>query len=151
MYGNVDNIDLWVAGLAEDHLPNSSLGRTFTAILVDQFTRTRDGDRFWYENALAQNIVREINNTTLADIVRRNTSLTKLQADVFFFNEATVIIDSANSNLDEEPQPPTLEADSTPQTSDQGRPDRPNRACPPRTPCPPPQRPGGPPPPPRRR
>ena len=91
-YGSVDNIDLWIGGLAEDHLPNSSAGETFTAILVDQFTRLRDGDRFWYENSLADNLVRDIRNTSLADIIRRNTGLTKLQEDVFFYNESTTVI-----------------------------------------------------------
>jgi hypothetical protein len=29
LYGSVDSMDLWVAGLAEDHLPGSSVGQTF--------------------------------------------------------------------------------------------------------------------------
>lgn len=95
-YGSVDNIDLWIGGLAEDHLPNSSMGATFTAILVDQFTRLRDGDRFWYQNSFSQDEALNIQNTSLADIIRRNTDLTKLQEDVFFFNEATIMIDSAD-------------------------------------------------------
>lgn len=93
-YGSVDNIDLWIGGLAEDHLPDSSLGQTFTAILVDQFSRLRDGDRFWYQASLSNRIVNDVQNTTLADIIRLNTDLTKLQADVFFFNESTVIVDA---------------------------------------------------------
>jgi hypothetical protein len=96
LYGNVDNIDLWVGGLAEDHLSNSSLGSTFTAILIDQFTRLRDGDRFWYENSLSGDMLERIRTTTLADVIRRNTKITKLQADVFFFNESTQMIDSAS-------------------------------------------------------
>ena len=94
-YGSVDNIDLWVGGLAEDHLPNSSLGATFTRILVDQFTRLRDGDRFWYQTALPENLLRNVQNTSLADIIRRNTQLTKLQENVFFFNDETEIVDAA--------------------------------------------------------
>ncbi len=42
-YGSVDKIDLWVGGLAEDHMPNASLGPLFTRIIVDQFQRLRDG------------------------------------------------------------------------------------------------------------
>lgn len=84
-YGTVDKLDLWVAGLAEKHLPGSSVGETFTRILVDQFTRLRDGDRFWYRNVLSADAVRTVESTTLADIIRRNTRLTNLQADVFFF------------------------------------------------------------------
>ena len=91
-YGSVDNIDLWIGGLAEDHLPNSSVGATFTAIIVDQFTRLRDGDRFWYQNSLPESTIRDIQNTSLADIIRLNTKLTKLQDNVFFFNESTTVI-----------------------------------------------------------
>lgn len=76
-YGSIGDMDLWVAGLAEDHLPGALIGETFHAILVDQFTRLRDGDRFWYQNdsffTAAQ--LAEIENTTLADVMRRNTRL----------------------------------------------------------------------------
>ena len=84
-YGTVDRIDLWVGGLAEKHLPNSSLGATFTKILVEQFTRLRDGDRYWYQNVLPAGTVRTIQATSLSDIIRRNTQLTNLQPNVFFF------------------------------------------------------------------
>jgi hypothetical protein len=84
-YGSVDTLDLWVAGLAEKHLPGSSLGETFTKILVDQFSRLRDGDRYWYQNALPAKTVRDVQNNSLVDVIRRNTQLTNLQPDVFFF------------------------------------------------------------------
>src|SRR5207249_8740239 len=50
LYGNVNNIDLWVGALAEDHVAGSSTGPLIRAALKDQFTRLRDGDRFWYQN-----------------------------------------------------------------------------------------------------
>lgn len=84
-YGSVDKIDLWVGGLAEKHLPGSSMGATFTKILVDQFMRLRDGDRYWYQNVLPADAVRAVQNTRLADVIRRNTGLTNLQSDVFLF------------------------------------------------------------------
>ena len=84
-YGSVDKVDLWVGGLAEKHLPGSSLGATFTRIIVDQFRRLRDGDRYWYQNVLPAAAVRSIQATTLADVIRRNTGLTNLQSDVFLF------------------------------------------------------------------
>jgi len=121
MYGSVDNIDLWVGGLAEDHLPNSSLGITFTTILVDQFKRLRDGDRFWYESVLSREDLREVRNTTLADIIRRNTSLTKLQEDVFFFNDSTIIVDSSSDE-------PTSPAENEP-TQQLTRPQQPANGC----------------------
>ncbi len=84
LYGSVDNIDLWVGGLAEDHVNGSTLGETFTSILMDQFMRLRDGDRFWYEYALDDSTVTQIDSTTLADVIERNTDVNGLQDNVFF-------------------------------------------------------------------
>lgn len=100
-YGSVDNIDLWIGGLAEDHLPDSSMGETFTAILVDQFVRLRAGDRFWYQYSLPNRLVQQIENTTLADIIRRNTDITKLQENVFFFNASTVMVELSETTQDQ--------------------------------------------------
>jgi hypothetical protein len=85
LYGSVDNVDLWVGGLAEDHVRGGSLGQTFRRILIDQFTRTRDGDRFWFENTFNGRDLRALENTTLADVIARNTDIDNLQDDVFFF------------------------------------------------------------------
>lgn len=104
-YGSIDKLDLWVAGLAEKHLPGSSLGETFTRIVVDQFSRLRDGDRYWYQNALPASAVREIQKTTLSDIVRRNTLLTNLQSDVFSFHASVGGNVFADLNRDGERQP----------------------------------------------
>ncbi len=85
LYGTVDNIDLWVGALAEDHVPGSTTGETLRAILTDQFERLRDGDRFWYQKVFSGRALDQIENTTLADVIKRNTDLTNLQQDVFFF------------------------------------------------------------------
>lgn len=84
LYGSVDDIDLWVGGLAEDHVAGSNLGETFHTILVDQFSRLRDGDRFWYTNVLNSDEIQEVESTTLADVIERNTDLYGLQENVFF-------------------------------------------------------------------
>lgn len=83
-YGSVNNIDLWVAGIAEDHLPGSSMGATFTRILVDQFQRLRDGDRFWYENIFTGTQLTELRNTRLSEVINRNAELCAVQTNVFF-------------------------------------------------------------------
>jgi len=41
----VNDIDGWLGGLAEDHLPGASVGPLFKNILVEQFTRLRDGEQ----------------------------------------------------------------------------------------------------------
>jgi len=86
-YGTVDRVELWVGGLAEQHLPGSSVGPLFAAILKDQFSRLRDGDRFWYQNpgVLPQAQASEIESTLMSHIIKRNTKLVNLQPQVFFF------------------------------------------------------------------
>jgi len=140
-YGSVDNIDLWIGGLAEDHLPNSSLGITFTRILIDQFTRLRDGDRFWYQNVLSADTVREVQSASLADIVHRNTDLTSLQENVFFFDEEATSIEAApqplqGQNGDGGGRPP----EQNPPRNGNGRPPRNGRRPPPQEVPPPPRR-----------
>jgi len=83
-YGSVDDLDLWVAGLAERHVRGALVGETFRAILVDQFERLRDGDRFWYEIYLPPQMVLMVERQTLGRIIRRNTRIgNELQGDVF--------------------------------------------------------------------
>ncbi|SMP72212.1 Planctomycete extracellular [Neorhodopirellula lusitana] len=88
LYGSVDDIDLWVGGLVEDHVEGASVGETFQTIITDQFERLRDADRFWYENTFSGSALAEIESTTLADIIERNSELTDLQDDVFFFSSS---------------------------------------------------------------
>lgn len=88
VYESVDDVDLWIGGLAEDHLPGTSMGETFSTILVDQFTRLRDGDRFWYQNLFNGELIQQIEETTLADIIQRNSDVENLQRNVFFSADA---------------------------------------------------------------
>ncbi len=85
LYGTVDTIDLWVGVLAEDHTPGGSVGPTDRAILVDQFSRLRDGDRFWYQNSFRGPALDALDRTRLTEVIRRNTALTCLQPNAFFF------------------------------------------------------------------
>ncbi|MEN1727619.1 MAG: peroxidase family protein, partial [Pseudomonadota bacterium] len=48
-YASTDDIDPWVGGLAEDPRRGGLVGELVGAILIEQFTALRDGDRFWYE------------------------------------------------------------------------------------------------------
>ena len=84
VYNGVEEIDLWVGGLAERHHPGALVGPTYMAILSDQFERLRDGDRFWYQNYLTPEMITFVENQTLARIVRRNTDIGReLPNDVF--------------------------------------------------------------------
>ena len=83
-YDSVEDIDLWVGGLCEDHLPEGMVGETIAAILTLQFRALRDGDRFWYQNAMSADWQDLIEEQTLREIIQRNTSIgSELPHDVF--------------------------------------------------------------------
>ena len=83
-YGNIDNVDLFTGGLAEDHVAGADVGQTFQAIIGKQFAALRDGDRFFWENQAFDPSIRAIiANTTLGDIIERNTSTMVEQQNVF--------------------------------------------------------------------
>ena len=88
LYGDVNNIDAWVGGLAEDHQLGSSMGELFSTIIIDQFENLRDADRFWYQNddffLSHTELLSEIDNMSLGDIIELNTDIRSLQKDVFF-------------------------------------------------------------------
>ena len=83
LYGNVNNIDAWIGLLAEDHLPNSSVGKTMHDVLRYQFEHLRDGDFYFYKNDLILSLL-VASNSKLSDVIKRNTRLTTLQSNVFF-------------------------------------------------------------------
>ncbi len=104
LYRTVDNIDLWVGTLAEDHVRGGSVGATTRAILLDQFSRLRDGDRFWYQREFSGRDLRELDNTRLSDLIRRNSTISNVQQNAFFFRAditGRVVTDSNhNGQLD---------------------------------------------------
>lgn len=84
LYDDIDSIDPWIGAIIETHMTGKAVGPLINAILTEQFTRLRDGDRFWYTRdiGLTSDDVSLINNTTLGQILSRNTGLT-FADDVF--------------------------------------------------------------------
>lgn len=84
VYQDVNDIDVWVGGLAEDTMPDALVGELVGTILKRQFEALRDGDRFWYQRVLNPQQLDIIRNTRLSDIIRRNTVIgNELADDVF--------------------------------------------------------------------
>jgi hypothetical protein len=76
IYRRADSIDPMVGVLAEPHVPGSSVGRTMQNILADQLKRSRDGDRFWYENdQFDAEELAAIKATTMRDLMLRHFDL----------------------------------------------------------------------------
>jgi hypothetical protein len=106
LYQNVNNIDLWVGALAEDHVPGTSTGPLIRAGLIDQFTRLRDGDSFFYKNpnmALpfsASDISFLENNRSLSDLIRLDSATDVIQNNPFFFRVSIsgTVFNDANAN-----------------------------------------------------
>lgn len=83
-YQRLEDLDLWVGGLAEDHVRGAMVGPTFHTILVDQFRRLRDADRYFYRRIFAGAELAELQSTTLADVVRRNARISGEIQDAVF-------------------------------------------------------------------
>ncbi len=83
-YSSPDDIDLWVGCLAEDHVNGGLVGETMWTIFKEQFERTRDGDRFWYESYLDATTLALVQQQTLGAMIKRNTPISsEMQDEVF--------------------------------------------------------------------
>uniref|UniRef100_H2ZVX8 Uncharacterized protein n=1 Tax=Latimeria chalumnae TaxID=7897 RepID=H2ZVX8_LATCH len=86
LYGTPKNIDLFPALVVEDMIPGTRVGPTLMCLLVAQFKRLRDGDRFWYENpgVFTPAQLTQIRQASLARILCDNGDhIHHLQPDVF--------------------------------------------------------------------
>ena len=85
IYGSIDNVDPWVGMLAEIHQDDALFGELVMTILEKQFRALRDGDRFYYENdqSISPKWKSIISNTTLHQVIMRNTSIDLMQTNVF--------------------------------------------------------------------
>ncbi len=81
----VDDIDLWVGGLAETTDPfGGLLGTTHNYVFELQMENLQNGDRFYYLHRLAGvNLLASLEGNSFAELIERNTDVTTLPADVF--------------------------------------------------------------------
>ena len=87
-YGDVNKVELWIGGLAENHVAGGMVGQTFGVIIAEQFQDLRDGDRYWYQNqGFDPATMREIESMTLSSVILKNTDTEHMQSDAFVFYE----------------------------------------------------------------
>uniref|UniRef100_F7ILP3 NAD(P)H oxidase (H2O2-forming) n=1 Tax=Callithrix jacchus TaxID=9483 RepID=F7ILP3_CALJA len=83
-------LELLPGGLLESH---GDPGPLFSTIVLDQFVRLRDGDRYWFENTrnglFSKKEIEEIRNTTLRDVLAAviNVDPSALQPNVFVWHK----------------------------------------------------------------
>ena len=83
-YAAIGDMDAWVGALSEDARAGALVGELLFEVFQRQFERLRDGDRFWYQRVFSGPSLQEIERTTLADVIRRNTNIGhELPDDVF--------------------------------------------------------------------
>jgi peroxidase len=84
LYSSIDEVDLFMGGLAEAHAPGAEVGPTFQAIIANQFKALRSGDRFfWLNQGFDKQTAAMIANTTLTTLMERNADTTNLQSNLF--------------------------------------------------------------------
>jgi peroxidase len=85
--GDVNKIDAFVGLIAEKHVPGTEFGATQLAIWTREFTRLRDGDRFFYGNDQGLSFIKKNfgidYRRSLAQIISDNSDAADLNPNVF--------------------------------------------------------------------
>jgi Ca2+-binding RTX toxin-like protein len=81
----VDDIDLWVGGLAEKPFVfGGMLGATFNYVFETQMEDLQEADRFYYLSRTAGlNLLTQLEGNSFSELIMRNTDVVSLPADSF--------------------------------------------------------------------
>eukprot|EP00956_Cyclotella_meneghiniana_P038722 scaffold158922_cov32-Cyclotella_meneghiniana.AAC.3 len=91
VYSDTDQIDCWIGMNSEPRIDGLMVGETQRTVLARNFVSIRDGDPNFYKNLITDpGLLDMIENTTFADVIRRNSdhpgSLDDVRDSVFFFS-----------------------------------------------------------------
>ena len=93
LYGSLGTLDLWIAGLAEQRLPENLLGATFSCIFGLTFKAVREGDRFFWLNpgVFTPQQRRSIARDSISRVICDNSDgIDFIQPDAFLSNQTRV-------------------------------------------------------------
>ena len=96
LYGHPDNVDLWVGSTLERRVEGGRVGPTTQCLLLEQFRRTREGDRFWYEGqqAFTAGQLAQIRLGSLARVICDNgDNIQRVPANVFLNTDTSHFLD----------------------------------------------------------
>ncbi|XP_066945600.1 peroxidasin homolog [Macrobrachium rosenbergii] len=88
VYSDVNEIDLFPAAISEFTVEGGLLGPTFACLFVDQYSRSKTGDRFFYQNMMQPKPflptqLRSISQISYASLICQHTDIQNLQPEVF--------------------------------------------------------------------
>jgi hypothetical protein len=111
----VNNIDLWIGGLAEKEAPfGGMLGTTFTYVFERQLENLQNADRFYYLERLdGLNLLAQMEGNSFAEVIARNTTLNGTSADVFARPDLVFNLAAQNASGPIVDDPATLDVDET--------------------------------------
>lgn len=91
VYAHPDDVDLWIGGLVEVAREDALVGPTFGDIIADQFSKFRQGDRYFYEHsseinpgAFTVEQLTEIKKTSIARLICDNSDAIQTQSPKAF-------------------------------------------------------------------
>ena len=91
LYSSPDDIDLFVAGLAEEKVSGGLTGKTFNCIKARQFKALKDGDRFFFTHknqagSFTSKQLKEVRSRRLREIICDNTDIASTRENVFLLS-----------------------------------------------------------------
>lgn len=94
----LDDVDLWIGGLAERNLPfGGMLGSAFNFVFEVQMESLQNADRFYYPQRLdGLHLFGEMENNSFAGMIMRNTDAMHLPSDVF--STPGLILEASEAN-----------------------------------------------------
>ncbi|XP_064114105.1 chorion peroxidase-like [Macrobrachium nipponense] len=88
VYSDVNEIDLFPAAISEFTVEGGLLGPTFACLFVNQYSRLKKGDRFFYQNMMQPKPflptqLQSIGQVSYASLICQNTDIQNLQPEIF--------------------------------------------------------------------
>ena len=99
VYDHPSDIDLFTGGISQENEDQSQLGKVFHAMIRDQFKRTMEGDRFFFNHRKSKALqgigftkkARKILRArTMSGVICDTTGLTKVPSNVFHMNSTII-------------------------------------------------------------
>ncbi|CAJ0581248.1 unnamed protein product, partial [Mesorhabditis spiculigera] len=94
-YNSPEDVDFYVGAMLEDPVVGGLVGTTLSCVIGEQFKRTRNGDRFYYENPgiFTPRQLAEIKKTSFAKVICTNgDSFDTVPEDAFLAPPGTPIV-----------------------------------------------------------